>query len=98
MDPQSTGMLLSDEEAASLSLPSIEDVLSYAQLVWEEVEAFVAGLGPIELSQPVSHVERTRGLATGQLIMTHIYGHDNRHLGEMEYIKGLLGLRGSVTL
>jgi hypothetical protein len=98
MDPESTGMLLSDEEAASLRLPSIVDVLSYARRVWEEVEAFVAGLGPTELSQPVNHVERTRGLATGQLIMTHIYGHDNRHMGEMEYIKGLLGLRGSVTL
>jgi len=24
--------------------------------------------------------------------------HDNRHLGEMEYIKGLLGLRGTATV
>ena len=30
--------------------------------------------------------------------MTYIYGHDNRHMGEMEYIKGLLGLQGLVTL
>ena len=98
MDAESTGMLLSDEEATGLPLPAKEDILSYARRVLEEVEAFVAQLGPEELAQPDSHVERTQGLTQGQLIITHIYGHDNRHMGEMEYIKGLLGTRGSVTL
>ena len=98
LDQESTGMLLSDENAMGLRLPGKEGLLAYVQRVWEEVEAFVAHLGPEELAQPVNQVERTSGLATGQVITTHIYGHDNRHLGEMEYIKGMLGLRGSVTL
>ncbi len=98
MDSESTGMLLSDEEATDLVFPPKEDILAYAQRVWREVEDFVAGLDPEEMAQTVSHVERTTGLSRGQLIITHIYGHDNRHMGEMEYIKGLLGLRGSITL
>ena len=98
MDAESTGMLLSDEEAADLTFPPKEDILAYAKRVWDEIEEFVAGLGPEEIAQPVGHVERTTGLSRGQLITTHIYGHDNRHMGEMEYIKGLLGLRGSITL
>lgn len=98
LDAESTGMLLSDEEAAGLPLPGKKDLLAYAQRVWNEVEAFAGALGPEELARPVHHVERTRGLTTGQLLMTHIYGHDNRHMGEMEYLKGLLGLRGSITL
>ena len=98
LDAVTTGMLLSDEEAAGLRLPGKEGLLAYARRVWDEVEVFVAEQGPKELAQPVNHVERTKGLTVGQVIMTHIYGHDNRHLGEMEYLKGLLGLRGSVTL
>ena len=98
MDAGSTGMLLSDEEAAGLTFPPKEDILAYARRVWDEVEEYVAGLGPEEMAQPVGHVERTTGLSRGQLFVTHIYGHDNRHMGEMEYIKGLLGLRGSITL
>ena len=37
-------------------------------------------------------------MTTRQVLMSHICGHDNRHLGEMESLKVLLGLRGSVTL
>ena len=81
-----------------MRLPGKEYMLAYAQRVWGEVKAFVASLGPEELAQPVKQVERTSGIATIRVILTHIYGHDNRHLGEVEYIKGLLGLRGSVTL
>ena len=98
MDAESTGMLLSDEEAADLTFPPKEEILAYAKRVWDEVEEYAAGLGPEDAAQPVGHVERTTGLSRGQLIMTHVYGHDNRHMGEMEYIKGLLGLRGSITL
>ncbi|MBI2855686.1 MAG: DinB family protein [Chloroflexi bacterium] len=98
LDPESTGMLLSDEDASTVPLPPKDDILSYARRVWEEVEAFVANLESRGLSQAVSYVERTAGLSIGQVYMTHIYGHDNRHMGEMEYIKGLMGLRGSVTL
>ena len=98
LDQDSTGMLLSDEEAADLQLPSKEHMLAYCKRVWDELTWFVEGMGLEGLSRRVDQVERTRGMSTGQVIITHIYGHDNRHLGEMEYLKGLLGLRGSVTL
>ncbi len=98
LDSESTGMMLDDGAAAQISLPGKNDLLSYARRVWDELAEFVAGLGPEELARPVDQVERTSGMTTGQVITTHIYGHDNRHLGEMEYVKGLLGLRGSITL
>ena len=98
LDQESTGMLISDEEAYALRLPGKQELLAYARRVWDEVSTSVQGLGPEESARPVNQVERTRGLTVEQVIITHIYGHDNRHLGEMEYLKGLLGLRGSVTL
>ena len=98
LDLEGTGMLLSDEEAMKLSLPEKGEILAYARRVWKEVVEFVAALGPEELNRSVQHVERTRGMTISQVLMTHLYGHDNRHLGEMEYLKGLVGLRGSVTL
>ena len=98
MDAQSTGMLLSDEEAAGLPLPPIEEITGYAHRVWEEVETFVRGLAPQDLERTVHHVDRTSSMTVGELLLSHLYGHDSRHLGEMEYIKGLLGLRGSATM
>ncbi len=98
MDSESTGMLLSDKEAAALPLPAKSEIMDYAWQVWEEVVAYVIDLDQAELDQPVSQVERTTDMTVGQVLMSHIYGHDNRHMGEMEYLKGLIGLRGSVTL
>ena len=98
MDAKSTGMLLSDDEAADLPLPPIEEITGYARRVWDEVESFVRGLAPGDLEQTVHHVDRTSSMTVGELLLSHIYGHDSRHLGEMEYIKGLLGLRGSATM
>ena len=66
--------------------------------MWDEVESFVRGLSPGDLEQTVHHVDRTSSMTVGELLLSHIYGHDSRHLGEMEYIKGLLGLRGSATM
>lgn len=98
LDSDSTGMLLSDEEASALPLPDKSELLMYVQRVWGEVESFVTGLDQANLDEPMAHVQRTSGMTLGQVLTTHIYGHDNRHLGEMEYVKGLLGMRGSVTL
>ena len=99
LDAESTGMLLSDEEAGSLPLPPKEEILAYARRVWGEVEAYVSDLDLAELARPVAHVERTSGMTVGRVLMSHVFGHDNRHMGEMEYIKGLgLGVRGSITL
>ena len=65
---------MSKERVCSFSTK--EGVLSYDRRVWEEVEAFVTGLGLPELARPVNQVERTRGPALGQVGTTPIYGHD----------------------
>ncbi|MAF53452.1 MAG: DinB family protein [SAR202 cluster bacterium] len=98
MDPESTGMLLSDDQAADLVLPAKADIVDYCRRVWNEVDDYVAGLGSSGMAQTVSNIPRTTDMTIGQIIVSHVVGHDNRHLGEMEYIKGLMGLRGSVTL
>ena len=49
MDAKSTGMLLSDEEAAGLPLPPVEEITGYARRVWEEgggVRARTGAAGP----------------------------------------------------
>ena len=98
LDPVSTGMDLPDEEPVKLPLPDIAEILVYARRVWDEAVAIARGLSKEGLDRRVDRVERTTGMTVGEVLVSHVLGHDNRHLGEMEYIKGLLGLRGSVTL
>lgn len=94
--PKGSGMGWDDEAAAALALPPKADLLDYARRVFEACDAAVDRIdGPgFVVSRPSPFMSREATI--GDIVFTGIT-HDTRHLGEMEYIKGLLGLRGSVT-
>jgi hypothetical protein len=77
-----TGTGLVDDDAAALNLPAKSELLAYASAALGSFEAWlVASAGD--------------GAAVRAALVQH--SHVNRHLGMVEAIKGLQGLRGTAT-
>jgi hypothetical protein len=91
-----TGMGMGDEASERLVLPSKEDLTWYAEGAFTGFDAFARSLTPGDLSQmtrPPDSVRRSVQTA----LFTHL-AHDNRHLGMIEALRGLLGLQGTATI
>jgi len=86
-----------DEKAAALPLPPKADLLAYVQRVFDRVDAAVEAVDAEDFGRPLRSRFMNGDSSCGDVILTCI-SHDNRHLGEIEYIKGLLGLRGTATI
>ena len=89
-----TGM--DDAQAASLPQPSKAELLDYVRRAFAAADDAVDAIDERRL--PELHDSPFMGGAAtyGETLIVSVT-HDNRHLGEIEYIKGLLGLRGSAT-
>lgn len=85
-----------DERAAALALPPRDELLGYVRLVFAALDGAVAGLDETWFTRPLRSRFMGGDSTYGEVVVVCM-SHDNRHLGEMEYIKGLLGLRGSAT-
>jgi len=90
-----TGTGLSDEQAGALVFPSSQELLSYALAAFTAFEGMIA---PLDEAQLALHIDapgiqghNLQDLLFGQLV------HVSRHLGMIEAIKGLQGLRGTAT-
>jgi hypothetical protein len=86
-----------DEAAASLPIPTKTDLLEYVRRVFAACDSAGDGIGSSRFNETHQSRFMSREATYGDVILTGIT-HDNRHLGEMEYIKGLQGLRGTVTV
>ena len=85
-----------DERAASLAMPGKPQLLEYVGAVFaacdEAADRLDEGLlNEVRLSSFFGREE-----ILGEVLLGSVT-HGNRCLGEMEYIKGLLGLRGTAT-
>ena len=85
-----------DERAAALPLPPKPQLIEYAREVFAAVDAAVDRLEADRFAKQIDSRFMSGPSTPGEIVLVCI-GHGNRHLGEMEYIKGLQGLRGSVT-
>jgi hypothetical protein len=86
-------MLMDEALAAGLPLPPKDVLVAYARRAFAAAEAAIAAIDDAELLR-----DRTDqpGTPVGRAILVHIV-HDNRHLGEIECLRGLLGLKGTAT-
>ena len=94
LDSKAQGTGFTDDEARSFRIGSVSDFKSYMSDVWKSTEAYLGQLAPEDLARnvtvrPLGEMPALRCLS--DMVMTHGY----RHLGEIEFAKGLTGKRGS---
>jgi hypothetical protein len=88
-----TGTEMGDDASERLVLPGKALLLDYTGSIFSAVDEFLGRLSPDALLQPV----RPGELRDGQIFLELNLAHDNRHLGMIEAVRGLLGLRGTAT-
>jgi DinB superfamily len=93
------GTSLADLQAAAMTFPSKEAVIEYAEGAFDHLDAILPELDDSLILQVLPTVT-TEAFPThdpyGVTIM-EMFRHACEHLGMMQALKGMLGLRGSVT-
>jgi len=93
------GTSLTDLQAAAMTFPSKGAVIEYAEAAFDHLDATLPELDD-------SLIPRILPTVTTEAFPTHdpygvtvveMFRHTCEHLGTMEALKGMLGLRGSVT-
>jgi hypothetical protein len=96
--PFGTG--LNREQIAAVRL-RLDDLLDYAEAVGSSIQQYADGLSaeegaqeiPLPFFQPVYPMLDT--MSRAEVLSFFCIGHTAEHLGEVQYIKGLLGLTGA---
>ena len=70
--------------------PNKDELLAYAERVWEEVPVLLSSLSPADLDRPVNP-ERP-SMTLGRSIANVVVGHGFWHLGDVRFTKGLMGM------
>jgi hypothetical protein len=98
-----TGMLLDDAVAAALPFPSKDVVLDYTRRAFAATDNAVSALNERLLAGPnepelrqLTILNPDARVTVADAVLTHV-AHDNRHLGEVECLRGRLGLHGTAT-
>ena len=88
------------EQIGSVDI-NIEDVLAYAKAVGEQINTYLGSISEEEAASEVAlpfftgtypGVDRMSRLET---IAFFAIGHTSEHLGEVQFLKGLMGLKGA---
>jgi len=91
-----TGMGMDDDASAALPLPPAERLLDYGRRAFAAMDEAVAVVGDEDLSESCTdqYGQRT---SVGSAVISHV-SHVNRHLGMIEALRGVLGVRGTATV
>ncbi|HEV8537018.1 MAG TPA: DinB family protein [Candidatus Limnocylindria bacterium] len=90
------GTGVDDDTAATLRPPSMDPLIDYARRSFAALDVVVDHFDADDIARERRTFFFDDPAALGRAFIASI-AHDNRHLGELEYVKGLLGLRGSAT-
>ena len=85
---------MSAEQAAALRIPNLAEFLKYTEIVFKATEAYLETLKEAELDRVEEFQflgKRSFGSVIGGVVLSHGAGH----LGDIWYVKGLQGLKGS---
>lgn len=88
---------LEDRDAAAMRLPARDELLAYVRAVFEATDAAVGTIDDARCAEEIESGFVGRRATIADLCLV-VMSHDGRHLGEMEYIKGLQGIPGTVTV
>ncbi len=93
------GAGMSDDDAASLPLPPRDVVTAYAKAAFAEIEHALGELEPDDFDLAARDFmvrDVPRWTSVGGALVHHLI-HINRHLGMIEALRGVLGVRGTAT-
>jgi len=88
---------MEDSAAAAMPMPAKDELLGYVRAVFAATDAAVEAIDEARVAEEIESAFMGQRAAVGA-VLVHSVGHAGRHLGELEYIKGLLGLPGTVTV
>lgn len=95
LDARGQGTGMSDEAAAGLRINSLEDWRTYQSAVWAATDQYLAGLDPTEMEKAEVVIKPVGAMSLADALGGMVLTHGFRHLGEIEYARGLLGLKGA---
>jgi hypothetical protein len=90
------GMGMDDDVSAALSLPAKEQLADYARRVFEATNQAIAVVDDEQLQASCIDLYG-RETSVGAAVISHLT-HLNRHLGMIEALRGVHGLRGTATV
>ncbi len=94
MDPKSQGTGMTAEQAAGIRINEMGEFLKYTEKVFQASEAYLETL-PEESLDEVKEYPVIGKRSKRQVIAGMVLQHGAGHLGEIWYVKGLQGLKGS---
>jgi len=94
MDPRAQGTGMTPEQAASIRIPNLQEFLKYLDNVFQATEAYLEVVKEADL-EPVQEYPFLGKQSGYQVIGRVVLGHGSEHMGEIRYVKGLQGLKGS---
>jgi hypothetical protein len=94
LDSRAQGTGMSEADASAFRIGSLADFRAYMTAVWAATDEYLKTLDPAAADRrvtikPVGEMSLLQAL--GGMCLTHGY----RHLGEIEYARGLVGLKGA---
>jgi DinB family protein len=91
-----TGMEMSDEAAADLTLPPREMLFDYARRAFDAADRAVGAIQDQQLEQRGVDIYEHEN-SVGYVLLVHV-SHASRHLGMIECLRGVQGLHGTATV
>jgi hypothetical protein len=96
LDSKSQGTGFTDDEARSLRVNDLDGFKRYMSDVFARTDEYTKSLAAADLERPVT-VKPLGEMSVIQCLTGMCMTHGYRHLGEIEFARGLVGLRGSST-
>ena len=91
-----TGAGMSDDMSSNLGLPPRDVILDYVQRAFSAADEAVSSLSESSFQRPSYSKGHEEEQPLGYIVVRAI-AHNNRHLGMVEAIRGLLGMPGTAT-
>ena len=91
-----TGAGMGDDMSATLGLPPRDVILDYVRRAFSAADEAVSSLSEGSFQRPRYSKGHEEEQPIGYIVVRAI-AHNNRHLGMMEAIRGLLGMPGTAT-
>ena len=94
MDPQAQGTGLTAEQAAEIKISDMAEFIKYMESTFKATDVYLEGINDEDLEQ-VHELGPLGKRSLIEIIGGTVIGHAHGHLGEIWYVKGVLGLKGS---